>query len=90
MPASALVEGFVVWKEKLTEAVVERRMVQSIAGMVPVLIMVTNAVAAVPTWTERLLGKTAATREMALADADLSISCRNNSFSPAALRWHLR
>ena len=58
----------VVWKAKVAGRLVTGAMPQLRAVAVPELIMLAKAVAEVPTCTERLLGKTDATREVKEVD----------------------
>ena len=60
MPVGWLVRGSVAWYEKLASNGVAREISTPIAGLGPALIAVAKAVAAVPTITDRLLGRTAA------------------------------
>jgi hypothetical protein len=60
-PVSALVAGLVVWYTKLAGTMVTGTTVQPLAADEPLLMMVANAVAVLPTWTDRLDGNTAAT-----------------------------
>jgi hypothetical protein len=57
-----LVVGSVGWKEKFAASPAGGAMLAATAGNAPVLIKVTKAVAALFTCTERLEGRTAATR----------------------------
>jgi hypothetical protein len=67
VPVTALVSGLVVWYVKVAGTDVRGARLQPVATPAcAALIMVANAVAVVPTWTDRLLGKTAATRDCAL------------------------
>src|SRR2546430_11489779 len=59
-PVTALVAGSVVWKTRLAGIGDTSEMPTACAAAPPELRMVTNAVAAVGTWTERLAGSTAA------------------------------
>jgi hypothetical protein len=65
-PVSALVIGLVVWYVKVAGTDVRGARLQPVAVSAAVLIIVANAVAVPPTWTERLLGRTAATKDCAL------------------------
>src|SRR5712691_622648 len=76
-PITALVVGSVVRKTKVAGTVVSGAMVQPVAVLEPVLIIVAKAVAGVPTWTERLLGSTAATSAWAPVVAGLSTRARS-------------
>src|SRR5262245_2055464 len=63
VPVSWLVAGSVVWNVKLAGRLrlASGEKAQPVAALVPELISVAKAVAVVPTWTERLEGRTAAT-----------------------------
>src|SRR6516162_6152919 len=63
VPVTWLVAGSVVWKAKLAGTLVAGVIVHDVAVPGPVLMIVANAVAAIPTWTERLIGNTAASNE---------------------------
>jgi hypothetical protein len=63
-PVVALVVGLVVWYVKVAGIPVLKEIPTANASVVPVLMIVTNAVAAPPCTTERLDGNTEATREV--------------------------
>src|SRR5438477_8130712 len=61
VPVRVLVAGSVVWKAKPAGSGVTGAGRHWVAVPGPTLMMVANAVAGLPTWTERPLGRTAAT-----------------------------
>jgi hypothetical protein len=73
VPTSAFVAGSVVWYEKLAGMKVIGCKPQLSAVVSSMLMTVANAVAVSPTWTERLLGSTAAAR-LAVQSLQLVVS----------------
>jgi hypothetical protein len=65
VPVSAFVFGSVVWKLKLAGMLACSEMPTLTAVASPVLMIVTKAVAGIPTCTDRLAGNTAATNDCA-------------------------
>jgi hypothetical protein len=66
VPVTALVVGLVGWYVKVAGTDVRGARLQPVAVSAAVLIIVANAVTVPPTWTERLVGSTAANKDWAL------------------------
>ena len=75
VPVTALLVGSVVWNVNLAGTIVTGTMAQLVATLMPELMIVANAVTALPTCTERLDGSTAATSALALGAGGPAIFC---------------
>jgi hypothetical protein len=82
-PMAWFVRGLVVWKLKVAGIAVTKEMPQLVAVTDPALTMVAKAVAKVPTWTERLDGRTAA----AIDCAQLEEGAKNKILQVTIIVW---